>query len=319
MICSRRDRRGFTLIELLVVIAIIAILIGLLLPAVQKVRETAARLESANNLKQLGLATQTLASSNKNVLPPVSMDFWVTPPPAGVYTGPYGNVRGSAFFYLLPYLEQENLYKTGVNTTPANNGKPDTFRGGGAADTWDTGGPGPWRQPVKVFQASLDPTVDDIQNGWAGCSYAVNFQLFGRLNHPWASGYWQHTFMGATKLTAITDGLSNTVAFAEKRAACAGGLGGTSGNRWAGIYWQAEFAPAFGMTSNPAYGVNALLPPQVQPTDATCEGWRATAFSAAGCQVAMADGSVRNVSANVASQNWAASLTPKGTETLGLD
>src|SRR5579884_4164386 len=114
----RQRAPGFTLIELLVVIAIIAILIGLLLPAVQKIREAAARMTCSNNLKQITLALHNYHDA-KGVLPPgivapPRLPDGSTPNPSGTPAG-QGTIQSSPhtgiLVFLLPYLEQDNLYK----------------------------------------------------------------------------------------------------------------------------------------------------------------------------------------------------------------
>jgi prepilin-type N-terminal cleavage/methylation domain-containing protein len=118
-----RGRRAFTLIELLVVIAIIAVLIGLLVPAVQKVREAAARIQCANNLSQLGKAAHNYQSAN-NTLPPGFLG------PTPNLSATQGNYKGTNYgfqgqyvgclAYLLPYIEQDNVYRNMMSGVPNN-------------------------------------------------------------------------------------------------------------------------------------------------------------------------------------------------------
>ena len=294
-VLSRSDRRGFTLIELLVVIAIIAILIGLLLPAVQKVREAAARMTSSNNLKQMSLGSHGLADVNNGYLPPVYIEYWVNPAAGHLYGGPYLANTGTAFFFLLPFIEQDNLYKQapgGQNAhTIYNNNVHTNF--------------------VKTFQSPLDPTANEKTYGWGPSSYAVNYQVFGRPGHPWG---WAWGCMGATRLVSMADGTSNTILFAEKRAGCRGGSNGSNGNLWGHGWWNADWMTTFANTD--IYGSNALLAPQQQPTNANCNPYQATAFVVGGCQVGMGDGSVRNVRSGGNILWWQYALTPNGGEVL---
>jgi prepilin-type N-terminal cleavage/methylation domain-containing protein len=139
-----RPRRAFTLVELLVVIAIIAVLMGLLLPAVQKAREAAGRTQSQNNLRQMALAMHNCASDHAGEMPP-ALDAY---PNSKAGTGQ----RGNFFFHLLPYIEEGDLYLA-TQTAPF----------------------APTPYSVKTFQAPNDPTN---RTGAGLISYAVNGRVF---------------------------------------------------------------------------------------------------------------------------------------------
>jgi prepilin-type N-terminal cleavage/methylation domain-containing protein len=344
----RRRASGFTLIELLVVIAIIAILIGLLVPAVQRVREAAARTQCVNNLKQMALATHNCQDQNKRL-----------PPQAGTFGGAF---YAPLMFHLLPYIEQGNVWKMAswldynAAVGAAGPNPKTTINIGFIWPTWDsvnTQSNTFLRQTlIPVYQCPSDPSLGNCLDWCPGdASYAGNFLVFGGATNAnlrpifsGASSNVNTVWDGHAKIPGtFTDGTSNTIMFAEKYSRC-DGTGSPGGNWWMrGVYHGAK---TFAGGSDDSYpgdrlssvfgggigsdgttwlqGVNSKF--QVQPVKPT-----ATAANGGLCDrrlastphnvmsVALADGSVRSLSSGISPATWAAALTPAGGETLASD
>jgi prepilin-type N-terminal cleavage/methylation domain-containing protein len=304
---ARRSPVGFTLIELLVVIAIIAILIGLLLPAVQKVREAAARLSCSNNLKQMGLALHSCHDVN-GYFPSCGWGWgWMGDPGRGAGA----SQPGGWIFSILPYVEQNNLYTQGS---------------GSLAQLYDANSVKaqqvlklfycPSRRPAVAYPNSngtwyynssvISPLL--AKTDYAACSGSQNADEVDAGPPDYATGdsaaYWAYrndaaNFNGPfyahsqTNLLSLARGTSNTVMVGEKYLNPADYTTGADPSDNENLY--------VGMDNDITRCTSS---PPMQDLMGYQDTFRFGSAHLSGCQVCLGDGSVRNVGYSVDPTIW---------------
>ena len=345
----RRNRRGFTLIELLVVIAIIAILIGLLLPAVQKVREAAARMSCENNLKQIGLAVHNYHDTYK-ALPPSPLWTYTSNPS---YT--LDHRSWSWMFFILPYIEQDNLYKQ-VDPTVHN-----------LVDKLDV-----IKTPIKTYMCQSDPAssnplvfVDWLNNTsthhnanrftkplpthHAPTSFSRSLNQSFPVAFTSYRGCWgQNWFPGSPWTNPAVGGIyvgdpvnqfdgcncGDGIHFAQNNTKnlsvgrfvkLTDVTDGTSNTFYAGEERIADNVQVMWAHTDDAGASCVFDPVCIDPrTGAECgitstPAYRFSSYHPGGINFVFADGSVRSVSRSVSRSTWRALATYNGSEDLGPD
>jgi len=292
----------------LVVIAIIAILIGLLLPAVQKVREAAARMSCSNNLKQMGVGIHNYASANQDKLPPATAG-WTS------VSGNNGYPGGAFHWHLLPYIEQGNT--------------PQTLATGGIYYMWGAAGSVNGQSTsvgVKIFLCPSDSSHANGARannggGWPVTSYFRNYYMFdtgGGYQPPPATAGYYFTLSKYT-IGNIPDGTSNTVGVVERYADIINPSYGQDSGLWTHhgqdrFHWgYSQWAPVYG---NSRFG-QTTAPPQFGVKSNQAIPYMPSSGHSTTVQVLLMDGSVRGVSSGISAATWSSAVVPDDGQALG--
>jgi prepilin-type N-terminal cleavage/methylation domain-containing protein len=273
-----RLRAGFTLIELLVVIAIISLLVGLLMPAIQKARESASRISCANNLHQLGLAMANYISSFEQ-LPPSRL----------------GDFQATWAVLLLPYMEQDNLYNQWVLQTTYYD-QLDVARLGKVKGYYCPSR----RSPTDIPMASVSGDTPSFQPGnttnvpGALGDYAANVGTTGS-DYPGPTGMPNGPFQlgpRGVRLASITDGTSNTIMMGEKHVP----LGKFGNGWWDCSLYNGDYYPCSTRSGGIGYDI---------VTNRTSTKWAFGSAHTGIVQFAFVDGSARAINATIATTTMA--------------
>jgi len=310
---TKKNHKAFTLIELLVVIAIIAVLIGLLLPAVQKVREAAARLQCTNNLKQIGLAMMNYESTYR-MFPAGYLDnMTLNPVNASATTNPDPIIGWGWGALILPYLEQEALFKSismssiAMNNTSAN---AIAFR-------------------KTVIKGFLCPSDDTGINTFTISGTGGNFEL-AKSSYAGVNGQGEladfDSALGlgmllrgrGVSIAEVTDGLSNTLFVGERSSKSAKQAAGTLPGicTWVGalpggdLDGETSALYVLGWTGDSA---NPAMPNHAEP-DGSFHPEVFTSKHSGGINFLFGDGSVRFITDSIDGQTWVNLGTRQGGE-----
>jgi prepilin-type N-terminal cleavage/methylation domain-containing protein/prepilin-type processing-associated H-X9-DG protein len=320
---AQGGRPGFTLIELLVTIAIIAVLIGLLLPAVQNVRESANRLQCQNNLKQFGLAFHNFAGTT-GVLPPSAGRQSKGPPQYPSWTG-RNWITWS--YPLLPQLEQQALFDLGEQVVPPTASTPPGAAYGDQNSFM--------AQSPKVFQCPSDPFVTrgSVQMDGAGSFYGLtSYGVSSGTDSFWLTNRLPEKNDGVmyansqTRLTDIRDGTANTIMAGEQTFTDAN-FAALGFPEWQLIYraaiWRAGNWPPLGQVRVPLDQINFPIDPTLTGTAAnqafTKKSLCYSSLHPGGANFLFSDGSVRFLNQSLSLTTLQALVTRAGCEVLQGD